>query len=205
MYATIKNYFRLRRSNILRNCEASGALKSQTLAGTLPTLKVFASVSLPLVVFLLAALSVPAALAATTPTPTASPTYSGLLLYNTVSSPIKVAAGATAHGVAPVRGKAPLAAAYGVIARAIVFVQGGPTDTTCLVKLAGGAVSATPITLPANTTISIPFCDTSPGFPGESYNLAMAIQAGTGGSLTILPPTSLTIEAIASKPNNNAY
>jgi hypothetical protein len=123
-------------------------------------------------VTLAAALSLvpaPAALAASTPTPSAtpSPTYSGVLFFKAVSSPITV--------------------------------------TTCMVKLAGGAVWGTAITVPANSTVSIPFEDTSPGFPGEQYNIAIMIQAGSGGSLKILPGTSLTIEGIASQPGNNAY
>ncbi|HEV3112913.1 MAG TPA: hypothetical protein VGY99_20695 [Candidatus Binataceae bacterium] len=161
-------------------------------------------------VTLAAALSLvpaPAALAASTPTPSAtpSPTYSGVLFFKAVSSPITVAAGQSLHGIAPVSGTSPNAAQYGVTARAIVYAQAGSTDTTCMVKLAGGAVWGTAITVPANSTVSIPFEDTSPGFPGEQYNIAIMIQAGSGGSLKILPGTSLTIEGIASQPGNNAY
>jgi len=93
----------------------------------------------------LAMLPAPAALAATTPTSsaTSSPTYSGISFYKGVSSPITVAAGTTLHGIAPVSGTAPNAAQYGVTARAIVYAQAGNTDTTCMVKLAGGAVWGT--------------------------------------------------------------
>jgi hypothetical protein len=197
MSITIKSHFVNRRGNAAQQSSSS---MFKWLAP---------AASLPVVLSMCAALSGPPAFAASSPTPTPAatpaPTYSGLLLYNAVSSPITVAAGATAHSVASVTGKSPAGAAYGVIARATVFVQGGATDTTCLVKLAGGAVWGTPITVPAHTTVSIPFEDTSPGFPGEQYNLGIAIQAGAGGGLTILPPTSLTIESVASQPNNNAY
>jgi hypothetical protein len=155
----------------------------------------------------LSMLSAPAALAATTPTSSAtpSPTYSGISFYKGVSSPITVAAGTTLHGIAPVTGISPNAAQYGVTARAIVYARAGNTDTTCMVKLAGGAVWGTAITVPANSTVSIPFEDTSPGFPGEQYNVDIVIQAGSGGPLTILPGTTLTLEGIASQPGNNAY
>jgi hypothetical protein len=144
-------------------------------------------------------LPAPASLAAT------SPTYSGIAFYRGVSSPITVAAGQTLHGIAPVSGTSPNAAEYGVTARAIVYAEAGNSETTCMVKLAGGAVWGTAITVPANSTVSIPFEDTSPGFPGEQYNVDIVIQAGSGGALKILPGTSLTLEGIASKPGNNAY
>jgi hypothetical protein len=138
-------------------------------------------------------------------TTAATTTYAGIMFHKCVNSPITVGAGQTVRGIAPISGTAPQTSAYGVTARAVVFVQAGSTETTCLIKLAGGAVWGTPITIPANTTVSIPFEDTSPGLPGESYNIAIAIQAGSGGSLTVLPGSSLTIEGIASKPSNNAY
>src|SRR5262249_53350601 len=125
--------------------------------------------------------------------------------HDVVMSPITVGAGQTLHGIAPVSGTSPNAAEYGVTARAVVYAQGGNTDTTCLIKLAGGGAWGTPITIPAHTIVSIPFQDTSPGYPGETYNVDIVIQAGSGGPVTILPGTSLNLEGIASQPGNNAY
>jgi hypothetical protein len=156
---------------------------------------------------LFSTLSAPASFAASSPTPsaTATPTYVGVLFHNVLTSPITVAAGKTVGGINQITGNSPRAAQYGVTARAVVYVQAGNNETTCLVKLAGGAVWGTPITVPANSTVSIPFEDTSPGFPGESYNVAILIQAGTGGSLTVLPGSTLILEGVASQPGNNAY
>jgi hypothetical protein len=141
-----------------------------------------------------------------TPTPTPTPaTYAGLVLHCRVTNPVTIRAGATYHDICNAQGKLPNAAQYGVVARAVVYVQGGATDTTCLVELSDGAVYGTPVTVPANTTVSIPFEDTGPGYPGQQQIVAITVQAGEGGPVTVLPGTTITLEAIASQPGNNSY
>lgn len=80
-------------------------------------------------------------------------------------------------------------------------------DTTCVVELSDGAVYGTPVTIAAkfNNTVNIPFEDTGPGFPGQVCAPAVTIQAGNGGPITILPGSTISLEAIASEPGNNAY
>lgn len=171
----------------------SGCRSNPTFLSLIATITIAAAA-------LVVTLSAPASFAST-----ATPTYYGVLFHNVVTSPITVSAGKTLHGIAPVSGTSPNAPAYGVTARAVVYAQGGNTDTTCMVKLAGGAVWGTAITVPAHSTVSIPFEDTSPGYPGENYGVDIVVQAGNGGSLTILPGTSLILEGVPSQPNNNAY
>jgi hypothetical protein len=139
-------------------------------------------------------------------TPTPMPTtFAGLVLHCRILVPFTIPAGATFHNLCHVQGTLPNAAQYGVVGRAIVYAKGGATDTTCLVELSDGAAFGTPVTVPAHTTVSIPFEDSGPGFPLQKQIVAITIQAGTGGPLTILPNTSVTLEAVASKPGNNAY
>jgi hypothetical protein len=145
-----------------------------------------------------------------TPTPVQTPTpmpttYAGMALHCRVTTPFTIPAGATFHGICQSYGTLPDGLQYGVVVRAVVYAQAGATETTCLVELADGAVYGTPVTVPANATVNIPFEDTGPGSAGQMRTPALTIQAGTGGPLTILPGTTLTLEAIASQPGNNAY
>jgi hypothetical protein len=205
MVGTVMSRFRLGGTAHLWSRGGSGTFMRRGDV-TFNTHKWFGLLSATAAFFVLTAVSGSATLAASpTPTATSTPTYSGLLLYNVVTSPVTVPAGATVNSLATVSGTDPLALAYGVHTVATVFVRAAANDTTCLIKLAGGAVFGTPITVRANTTVSITFCDTSPGFPGQQRYVGISIQAGAGGPLTVLPPTSLRIEAVASEPGNNAY
>ena len=168
--------------------------------------------ALAIVIALVIAVAVLPARATPTPTPSASPTptatpatYAGLVLHCRITTPFIIQAGKTYHNICHTQGTLPGAAQYGVVARAVVYAQGGATATTCLVELSDGAVFGTPVSVPANATVSIPFEDTGPGSPGQQQIVAITIQAGTGGPVTILPGTTVTLEAVASQPGNNAY
>lgn len=168
--------------------------------------------ALAIAMALMGAVAVSPAGAVATPTPTRSPTatptpatYAGLVLHCEVITPFTIKAGATYHNICPAKGTLPGATQYGVVARAVVYVQGGATDTTCLVELSDGAVHGTAVSVPAHSTVSIPFEDTGPGFPGQQQIVAITIQAGAGGGLTVLPGTTATLEGVASQPGNNAY
>jgi hypothetical protein len=174
------------------------------MSSRLPTL------SLSIAILLFGAMAASRALAAPTATPTPNPTpspttYAGMVLHCRVGTSFTIPAGKTFHGICQSYGTLPGAAQYGVVVRAVVYAQAGATDTTCLVELADGAVYGTPISVPANTTVNIPFEDTGPGYPLQSRYPAITIQAGTSGPLTILAGTTVTLEAIASQPGNNAY
>ena len=195
------NHFRLLRSSSAVSRALSVTQRRQTLSNQLNNW--LATVGLVLCLSLICSGS--PAFGGAASASSSTPTYAGLLLHNKVTTPIKVAAGATVNMIAPINGTDPMAAAYGAHIVATVFVQGGPTGTTCTVKVAGGAVSSPALTVPANATVSIVLCDTSPGTPGEPHNVGLTIQAGKGGPLTIVAPTSLTLEVVASKPGNNAY
>ena len=167
---------------------------------------------LPIVMFLLAAIVTRPAGATSTPTPTPTQiptptptTYAGLVLHCRLTTAVTIQPGHTYHNLCRAAGTLPNAAQYGVVARAIVYAQGGAQDTTCLVELSDGAVYGTPISVPSNSTVTIPFEDTGPGFPSQQQIVAITIQAGAGGPVTILPGTTATLEAVASQPGNNAY
>jgi hypothetical protein len=148
----------------------------------------------------------PTPTATATPTTTPTPaTYAGLVLHCRLTTPVTIQAGATYHNLCRAQGTLPNAAEYGVVGRAIVYVQGGAQDTTCLVELSDGAVYGTPISVPANSTVTIPFEDTGPGFPSQQQIVAITIKAGAAGPITILPGTTATLEGVASQPGNNAY
>ena len=131
-----------------------------------------------------------------------SPTFAGLVLHNSLSSPVVVAAGATVRHLAYASGNLPAnGTSYSMVNRAIVFVAAGAASTTCAVGLSDGAVWSAPVSVPANATVAITVEDRSgPAAPGLFQATGFVITAGNGGSLTILPGTSATESAISTKP-----
>lgn len=131
-----------------------------------------------------------------------SPTYAGLVLHNSIASPVAVAAGATVRKLAYAAGNLPAnGTGYSMVNRAIVYVAAGATATTCAVGLSDGAIWSATVSVPANTTIAITVEDTSgPAPPGLFQATGFVITAGSGGSLTVLPGSSAIESAISTKP-----
>lgn len=130
------------------------------------------------------------------------PTYAGLVLHNSLVSPVAVAAGATVRRLAYAAGNLPAnGTSYSMDNRAIVFVTAGAAVTTCMVGLSDGAVWSAPVSVPANTTIAIMVEDKSgPAPPGLFQATGFVITAGSAGSLTVVPGSSATETAISTQP-----
>jgi hypothetical protein len=130
------------------------------------------------------------------------PTYAGLVLHNSLASPVAVAAGATVRGLAYAAGNLPAnGTSYSMVNRAIVFVAAGAASTTCTVGLSDGAVWSAPVSVPANATVGIVVEDKSgPAIPGLFQATGFVIAAGSGGSVTVLPGSSATETAISTQP-----
>lgn len=132
----------------------------------------------------------------------ASPTYAGLVLHDSLVSPVAVAAGGTVRHLAYAAGNLPAnGTSYSMINRATVFVAAGAASTTCVVGLSDGAVRSAPVSVHANATVAIMVEDRSgPAPPGLFQATGFVITAGNGGSLTVLPGSSATESAISSQP-----
>jgi len=129
--------------------------------------------------------------------------FAGLVLNNTLTAPVTVAAGAQLHGLAFASGNVPAdgVASYSAINRAIVFVTGGATATTCTVGLSDGAMKSMPVNVPANTTVAITLEDTGgPVPPGFAETTGFVIYAVGNGGLTVLPGSSATKTVYATQP-----
>ena len=155
-------------------------------------LKMAAAVSLAL-----AAMVMPRALARAQ----TSPTFAGLVLYNSLTAPVLVAASGTVRKLAFAAGYLPANGInYSMVNRAIVFVTAGAGATTCMVGLSDGAVWSAPVNVPADSTVAITMEDTSSPAAPNSYQAAgFVVTAGSGGNLTILPGSSATQSAISTQ------
>ena len=133
--------------------------------------------------------------------------FTGLVLYNSLSNPVEVGAGGQLHGLAFASGSLPAdGTSYSAINRAIVFVAGGNSATTCTVGLSDGAIKSAPITVPANTTVAISVEDAGGDAPaGWVETTGFVVYAGAGGGLTILPGSSATKTVYATQHGNNVY
>jgi len=129
--------------------------------------------------------------------------FAGLVLNNSVTKPVTVAAGGQVHGLAFASGTVPAdgVSTYSALNRAIVFVAAGPSATTCAVGLSDGAMKSAPVSVPADTTVAIALEDKGgpipPGFPETT---GFVIYAGANGGLTVLPGSSATKTVYATQP-----
>ncbi|HEV3112912.1 MAG TPA: hypothetical protein VGY99_20690 [Candidatus Binataceae bacterium] len=125
------------------------------------------------------------------------------MLNNTVTAPVTVAAGGQVHGLAFASGNVPAdgVSTYSALNRAIVFVTGGSTATTCVVGLSDGAMKSVPVSVPANTTVAVTLEDKGgPVPPGFFETTGFVIYAGANGGLTVLPGSSATKTVYATQP-----
>lgn len=132
--------------------------------------------------------------------------FAGVVLNNTITKPVAVAAGGQVHGLAFASGNVPSdgVATYSAINRAIVFVAAGANATTCTVGLSDGAAKSKPVPVPANTTVAITMEDTGgPVGPGFFETSGFVIYAGTGGPLTVLAGSSATKTVYATQPKTS--
>jgi hypothetical protein len=158
-------------------------------------------VNVKLVLKMAAGLTI-AAVAVPCPMAKCQPTYAGIVLHNSLTAPVAVAAGATVKHLAYAAGNLPAdGTSYSMVNRAIVFVEAGTAPTTCTIGLSDGAVWSAPVSVPANATVAIMAEDTSgPGAPGLFQATGFVITAGSGGALTVLPGSSAIESAISSQP-----
>ena len=133
--------------------------------------------------------------------------YTGLVLHNSLSVPVGVAAGAQIHGLAFASGTIPTdGTSYSAMNRAVVFVAAGATATTCTIGLSDGAMKSAPVTVPANTTVTIWVEDTGGDAPpGWFETTGFVAYAGAAGGVTVLPGSSATKIVFATQPKNNEY
>ena len=131
--------------------------------------------------------------------------FAGLVLNNTVTKPVTVAAGGQIHGLAFASGNVPAdgVSTYSALNRAIVFVSAGSSATTCTVGLSDGAMKSPPISVPANTTVGITMEDKGgPVPPGFFETTEFVIYAGANGGLTVLAGSSATKAVYPTGLNN---
>jgi hypothetical protein len=130
-----------------------------------------------------------------------------VVLYAQTSGPVTVPAGTTLDDIDPVSGVIPADANPTLtnVYRAVVYATAGSTATTLRVGLAGpnglSVYNATSVNIPANSTVPILLETTQLVSAGTNLSGALILRAGAGGSLTIQPGTSITMEAI---PTNTA-
>jgi hypothetical protein len=137
----------------------------------------------------------------------ATANFTGLVLHNSLTSPVSVAAGAQVHSLAYAAGTIPTdGTSYSAINRAIVFVSTGAAPTTCTIGLSDGAMKSAAVSVPANTTIAITVEDTGGDAPaGLPETTGFVVYAGAGGGLTVLPGSSATKTVYATQAGNNHY
>jgi hypothetical protein len=130
-----------------------------------------------------------------------SPTYAGLVLHSSLTSPVAVPAGGTVGNLAFTDGYIPTGGNnYSAINRAIVFVAAGSSATTCTVGLSGGAVWSAPVSVPANTIVAITIEDKGGPVPAGFYETTgFVVSAGGGGAITVLPGSLATKTVIATQ------
>lgn len=119
----------------------------------------------------------------------------GMVLEAQAQTSLTIPAGQTAIRLDEVYGTVPPDAfsTQSQVTRAVVYVTAGGSDTTCQVGLSGESIFTPPISVPAGTTVTIPFEDTGPAAAGQVLLEGIAITAGSGGPLTFDSGSSLTV------------
>jgi hypothetical protein len=89
---------------------------------------------------------------------------------------------------------------YTVLYRAFVYATAGASATTCVVGITPGPVGSPtvyspPVTVPAYTTVSIPFEITVPAHAGDLIQGSTTMTAGAQGAVTIGYFSSFTLVA----------
>jgi hypothetical protein len=89
---------------------------------------------------------------------------------------------------------------YTVVYRAIVYASAGASATTCRVGITEGpygspTVYSPPVTVPAYTTVAVPFEQVAAAGPGESIEASSAVGAGAPGAVTVGFFSSFTVVA----------
>jgi hypothetical protein len=136
--------------------------------------------------------------------PLISAAYSpaGWVLHAKLAHPLNVPAGARLGRILESTGQIPTDAfpTLSIIVRGIIYCTAGSSATTCQLGLAGGAVMSPPITVPADSTISVYIEDTGSEQPGARLNLTgMVVIAGFGGPVTIQPGSTFTATIIPTE------
>jgi hypothetical protein len=89
---------------------------------------------------------------------------------------------------------------YTVVYRAIVYASAGASATTCTVGITEGpfgspTVYSPPVTVPAYTTVAVPFETVATALPGQLIQASSAIGAGAQGAVTVGFFSSFTVVA----------
>jgi len=79
---------------------------------------------------------------------------------------------------------------YTVVYQVFLYASAGVRATTCTVGITKGAegsppVFAPPVTVPAHTTVAIPFEDVAPAHPGDLIQGSVTVRAGTEGAVIV--------------------
>ena len=93
---------------------------------------------------------------------------------------------------------------YTVVYRAFVYATAGASATTCVVGITEGPVGAPtvygpPVTVPAYTTVQIPFEVVTKAHAGDLIQGSATVSAGSKGAVTIGYFSSLTLLAYPTK------
>lgn len=89
---------------------------------------------------------------------------------------------------------------YTVVYRVIVYASAGASATSCTVGITKGpsgspTVYSPPVTVPAYTTVAVPFEDIATAHPGDLIQASSTIGAGAQGPVTAGFFSSLTVIA----------
>jgi hypothetical protein len=89
---------------------------------------------------------------------------------------------------------------YTVVYRLIVYASAGADATTCTVGITEGPFGSVtlyspPVTVPAYTTVAVPFEEVATAEPGELIEASSAVGAGAQGAVTVGFFSSFTVVA----------
>jgi hypothetical protein len=122
-----------------------------------------------------------------------SGSYDGLVLQAQNDAAFTVPAGRTfvhlnALSPRPIPGDG--MSSYTIVYQVFLYVSAGPGATTCIVGITKGVegsprVLSPPVTVPAHTTVAIPFEDVAPAHAGDLIQGSVSVRAGTGGAVMV--------------------
>jgi hypothetical protein len=122
----------------------------------------------------------------------------GVVAYAVTTAPIAVPAGSSLSAIAPVSTVVPTNAyqTLSVVYRVILFATAPYTSSTATVGLDGTTETSAAVNVPAGTTVPVLLETTLQTSAGANLQGSVTVTAGSGGSLTVEPSTSVTLEAL---------
>jgi hypothetical protein len=132
-----------------------------------------------------------------------SGSYNGLMLQAQSGLPFTIPPGRTffdVNQVDPRNIPADGLSNYTVLYRVIVYASAGANATSCTVGITEGPVGSRtvyspPVTVPAYTTVQIPFEDVATAHPGDLIQASSTMTAGPQGAVTVGYFSSFTVLA----------